>query len=53
MFLTLLQNSGAPPTPVVVWIKVAGTWKQATMFVKVSGTWKTTTPKLNVSGIWK
>jgi len=53
MFLTLLQSSGAPPTPTIVWIKVAGVWKQATVFLNVSGTWKTATPKIKVSGIWK
>jgi len=36
-----------------IWIKVAGTWKEATPFIKVSGTWKQATPFINVSGTWK
>lgn len=53
MFLTLLQSSGAPPTNTIVWIRIAGVWKQATVFINAGGTWKTATPKLNVTGTWK
>jgi hypothetical protein len=42
-----------PPAATIVWLKVAGVWKQATAFLKVTGTWKTTTPYIKVSGNWK
>jgi hypothetical protein len=53
MLLTLLSNQGAAPINTVVWLKVAGVWKQSTAFLKVTGTWKTTTPYIKVSGTWK
>lgn len=37
----------------IVWLKVAGVWKQATAWTKVAGTWKTTTPYIKISGTWK
>lgn len=37
----------------IVWIKVSGVWKTATVFIKVSGVWKQTTPFVNISGQWK
>jgi hypothetical protein len=36
-----------------IWIKVAGTWKQATTYIKIAGVWKTATPKTKVSGTWR
>jgi hypothetical protein len=54
MFLTLLQSSGSPPSPnTIVWLKVAGTWKQATAFIKVAGVWKQAEPKIKISGVWR
>ena len=55
MLLTLLSNQGSPPPPIstIIWLKVAGVWKQSTAFLKVTGTWKTTTPYIKVSGNWK
>jgi hypothetical protein len=50
--LTLLQSQGAAP-PKTMWIKVAGTWRQAIPFIKVSSTWKQATPFIKVSGTWK
>ena len=51
MLTTLLSNQGPPPnTP---WIKVSGTWRQATMFIKVGGVWEITNPKVKVSGTWR
>lgn len=35
------------------WIKVSGTWKQATPWIKVSGTWKQAIPWIKISGNWK
>jgi hypothetical protein len=47
--------SAAPPPPVstIVWLKVAGVWKQSTAFIKVAGTWETSTPFIKVTGTWK
>jgi len=54
MLLTLLQSSGAPPSPnTIAWLKVAGIWKQAVTWIKVAGVWKTSTPYIKVSGVWK
>jgi len=35
------------------WIKVGGTWKQATTHLNVGGTWKQATPSIRVAGVWK
>lgn len=35
------------------YIKVNGTWKEATTYIKVNGAWKQATPKIKVSGTWK
>jgi hypothetical protein len=52
--LTLLQTGGTPPSPTKkIWLKVSGTWKEATPYIKISGTWKIATPYINVSGTWK
>jgi hypothetical protein len=37
----------------IVWIKVGGVWRQATVFIKVGGVWKQATPFIKVSGTWK
>lgn len=42
-----------PLTANIVWIKVSGVWKQATVWIKESGVWKTATPNIKVSGQWK
>lgn len=36
-----------------LWIKVSGSWKQATTWLKVSGTWKQTTVFFKNTGTWK
>ena len=37
-----------------VYIKVGGTWKQATsVYIRVSGAWKDAMVKINVGGAWK
>ena len=37
-----------------VYIKVGGTWKQATsVYIRVSGAWKDAMAKINVGGSWK
>ena len=37
-----------------VYIKVGGTWKQATsVYIRVSGAWKDAPVKINVGGSWK
>lgn len=41
------------PNYTIVWIKVSGTWRQATPYIKVNGVWKQATPKIKVGGIWK
>jgi hypothetical protein len=53
MLLTLLQSSGSPPANTIAWLKVAGTWKQATVFIKVAGVWKQAEPKIKISGVWR
>ena len=54
MLLTLLRNTGgSPPATTIMWLKVSGTWKQATPFIKVSGVWKQATPNIKISGTWK
>lgn len=42
----------APPSN-KFWIKISGTWKEATLWLKVAGVWKQATPKTKVAGIWK
>jgi hypothetical protein len=42
----------APPS-VQAWVKVSGTWREATPWVKVAGTWRQATPKLKVAGTWQ
>lgn len=51
MLLTLFAPTGAPT--VQAWVKVGGTWRQATPFVKVAGTWTQATPRVKVAGTWK
>ena len=34
-------------------VKVAGSWKQATAYIKIGGVWKQASPKINISGTWK
>jgi len=51
--LTLLSSQGAPAPSNTFWIKISGTWKQATTWIKVSGVWKTATPNIKVSGVWE
>lgn len=41
------------PAATIVWINVAGTWKEATPFIKASGTWKQATPFIKVASIWR
>lgn len=41
------------PANTIVWLKVAGVWKQTTGFINVSGTWKTLTGFYNDNGTWK
>lgn len=53
MLLTLLRGPATPPTNTIVWLKVAGVWKQTTGFINVSGTWKTLTGFYNDNGTWK
>jgi len=53
MFLTLLSNQTAPPAGNIIWLKVSGTWKQATPFIKVGGTWKQATIFIKDAGVWK
>ena len=37
-----------------VYIKVGGTWKQATsVYIRVSGAWKDALAKINIGGSWK
>ena len=44
----------APAAPAVqAWVKVSGTWREATPWVKVAGTWRQATPKLKVAGTWQ
>ena len=44
---------GQTVTGNIIWLKVSGTWKQATPFIKVAGTWKQATPSIKISGVWK
>jgi len=53
MFLTILSPQGPPPTGSIIWLNVAGVWKQTTVYIKDSGTWKVATPYIKVSGVWK
>nr|DAM40702.1 MAG TPA: hypothetical protein [Caudoviricetes sp.] len=51
-------DSSTFPAPALlgptVYIKVAGTWKQASaIYVKSSGTWKEGQLKIKVGGAWK
>jgi hypothetical protein len=46
-------GSVAPGTASIIFIKVAGVWKQAVSWINVLGTWKTATPKINNNNIWK
>jgi hypothetical protein len=48
VLLTLFAPQGTQ-----AWVKVAGTWQQATPFVRVAGTWRQATPKLKVAGTWE
>lgn len=53
MLTTLLRGAPAPPAGNIIWLKVSGTWKQATPFIKVAGTWKQANPGIKISGTWK
>lgn len=46
-------GTGVTPAATIVWLKVAGTWKQATPFIKIAGVWKQATPFIKISGTWK
>jgi hypothetical protein len=37
----------------IMWIKIAGVWKQAITWIKVAGVWKQTEPKIKISGVWR
>jgi hypothetical protein len=37
----------------IMWIKIAGVWKDAITWIKVSGVWKTANPKIKISGVWR
>lgn len=37
----------------LIYVNVAGTWKQATVFVKNAGVWKQPTVYVKHSGVWK
>jgi len=43
----------APPTSSIVWVKIAGVWKQAVVWIRDNGVWKQATPYIRVSGMWK
>jgi hypothetical protein len=45
--------SVAAPPSVQAWIKVAGTWREATPFVRVAGTWQQATPSMKIAGTWQ
>ena len=51
--LQILPIVGTSSVSSILWIKVAGVWKQAVTWIKISGVWKTTTPYIKVSGVWK
>jgi hypothetical protein len=54
VLLTLFAPQGTlPPAAVQAWVKVAGTWQQATPFVRVAGTWRQATPSVKVAGVWE
>ena len=42
-----------PQTSTVVWIKISGVWKKATLFLKIGGVWKQATSYIKVMGVWK
>jgi hypothetical protein len=37
----------------IMWIKIAGVWKDAITWIKVGGVWKTANPKIKISGVWR
>lgn len=43
----------AAPTGTIIWLNVAGVWKQATGWLNVGGTWKQSSPFYNDNGTWK
>jgi len=55
MLLLLLSPQGAPPPvdPVKAWLRVAGTWKETTVYTRIAGLWKTATPSIKVAGTWR
>jgi hypothetical protein len=53
VLLTLFAPQSTPPAAVQAWVKVAGTWRQATPFVRVAGTWRQATPSVKVAGVWE
>ena len=48
-----IRIPSAPGTGSVIWIKVAGVWKQASPYIKVAGVWKPATGYVKVAGAWK
>lgn len=48
-----IVGPATPPAGNQFWIKIAGTWKQATLWLKVAGVWKQATPKTKVAGTWQ
>ncbi len=48
-----IVGPATPPAGTIVWLKVLGVWKQATVHIKVSGVWKTASPNIRVGGVWK
>jgi hypothetical protein len=54
MLLTLLSPQSAPPVVAVrFWLRVAGVWKETTVYIKIDSVWKAATPSIKVSGVWK
>lgn len=51
MLLTLLRNAG-PSVATQPWIKVGGTWRQATVWLNIMGVWKVATSYVKV-GTWR
>jgi hypothetical protein len=43
----------AAPSGTIVWLKVAGVWKQTIPWLNVIGTWKQPAPFYNDNGTWK
>lgn len=43
----------AAPSGTIVWLNVAGIWKQTIEWLNVSGTWKAPTTFYNDNGTWK